>query len=324
MKGLVNVGGANKINWSGIEKDLLQEYGLSNLRIKGEYRSVLQLGSNSGDFALKCIALKQKNLQFLLEVLGFLKLRGFTNFQALVPTLSGQYWISEKAGTYILAKWIEGRESNLSDSRDLGIYARTLGQLHRLTAGFRPVGNPWEERWSAKLLELVNISEDISCPERIKKLIPAVINSGDKALSLLKNPEVARSLSQPAVVCHHDLTYRNFIITPNNEGFFIDFDYAKADVALRDLAQFLAKVIKDNNSETAVHILSVYAEERPLSNGDIGAMLAFLYFPRSLWGFGERIRNVTGRKAYEEAVSKVEKRLARQDSLDNLCSKLGF
>ncbi len=318
------MGGTRQIDWPVDDLDLTREYGLVSLTAKENHRAVLRIENDAAEYALKCVELTPGNLVFLQETLDFIQSRGFTNLPRILPTVNGERFVSSGARTYFLMEWLPGHESKFTDRNELIICAQLLGKLHRLTKGFYPYGNNWQERWSAKLKELSEI--DCSHAAVLRKILPEVIRAGHKALRLLDDPEVVESFRQPAVVCHHDLSQRNFIISPRNEGFLIDFDYAKADTPMRDLAQFLARALKQNDwdSNLTTQLLSAYAQENPLSRGDLGAMLAFLHFPRSLWGFGGRLNKHTTKESIGELTKKVEESLVRQSHIARLSNLLGF
>ncbi len=301
--------------------DLARDYGLFGLRDIEAHRAIFKLKHYSGEFALKCVGYTLDQMTFLQEVLNFLDAKGFKNTPRIVPNNQGGWFTRRSSGAYFLMEWLPGRESNFLDLRDLEICARTLGILHKLTLGFRPSGREWQDTWATCYKELAKIDVPAqSYLYKLKTLWPQILRAGEQTLRLLQDPLVRASLGQPAVICHHDLSHRNFLIGPHNEGFLIDFDYALADVPMRDLAHFLGRVLKRHSwdLEVALFLLSCYEKENPLSKGDYGALLAFLYFPRSLWGLVKRLRSNPSRVESDELTAKVLSSLARQEAVKQL------
>ncbi len=322
------MGGVKKIIWPVQDLDLFGEYGLDNLDFKGNYRSVLRLGSETTDYALKCVEYSRKKLLFLVEVQQFLEVRGFANFSRIIPTLRDEYFINTGNESYFLMEWIHGRESNFKDQNDLFTYISVVANLHRSTRGFGVATNNLSDKWSDKLQEVQEISTiQYRVSDEFLDILPGVVEFGQRALSLLQNEEVLKSTCQPLVVCHKDLTYRNLLIDPHNEGYLIDFDYAKADVPVRDLAQFLRKVWKRNNwdIDLGLRLLSSYSKDNLLSKGDLGLLLAYLYFPRSLRQLKSRIRKYDSNPAMlEDILQDVKSNLAIKPSLDRFARSLGY
>ncbi len=308
--------------------DLELEYGLPSAAITARRQSVLRIKSDTEEYALKHVQLPLEKLLYLLSIKDFMWARGFTSFPFIVPTLQGEYFLPRESGIYYLLHWIPGRESNFLNHNDLMLYAAVLGRLHRLTKGFHSSGSDWQGRWSAGLQKLAAL--DCSHASRLSSLrevVPEVIRAGAKTLSLLQEPEVARSLRQPAVVCHHDLSSRNFLISTGNRGFLIDFECARADVPMLDLAQFLERVMLWRNWDLtlALQLLAAYTEENPLTRGDLGALLAFLYFPRSLWGLGTSpVLKDSNPHAVRERVERALKSLTSHQAIDRLSGLLGY
>ncbi|HZW82253.1 MAG TPA: phosphotransferase [Candidatus Deferrimicrobium sp.] len=317
------MGGASKIIWPIEDLHIDQEYGLTAIRAKDENRCVLRIGNEVKDYALKSVDLKTKNLTLLDEVFDLLAQKEFQYYSPIVRSIHGEFFIKRQSGTYYLAEWIAGRESNFSSYHDLLNCTRTLAKMHLLTSGFRARAIDWKERWSSSVQKLLALESSYTLHPPLALLVRRAIEAGEKTLRLLDDPEVNQSLYNPTVVCHHDLSYRNFIINPDDQAFLIDFDYATADVPMRDLAQFFIKVLKHNNWDINVilPLISAYKQENTLSRGDLGVMIAFLSFPRSLWGLNSGIQECITPK---EIIKSYLKNTARQFAVSSLMQHFSF
>ncbi len=319
---------ANNAALPPVDLNLEMEYGLPSPIITARRQSVLRIGAGTKEYALKHVQLPLEKLLHLLSIMEFMRARGFTSFPSIVPNLKGEYFLPRESGIYYLLHWIPGRESNFQNHSDLILYAVVLGRLHRLTKGFYPAGRDWQERWSTGLQKLAAL--DCSHTSRLaglREVVPEIIRAGTKSLSLLQETEVSRSLRQPAVVCHHDLSSRNFLISTGNRGFLIDFECARPDVPMLDLAQLLERVMLWHNWDLtlALQLLAAYSEENPLTRGDLGVLLAFLYFPRPLWGLGRSpVIKDSNPQAVRERVKRAEKTLTSHQAIDRLSALLGY
>lgn len=322
------MGGAKKIVWPSKELDFLREYGLRDLYLKGDYRSVLRIGNETADYALKCVQHSDKKLLSLINAQKFLELRGFANFSKIIPNEKGEYFTPTENGTYFLIEWINGRESNFTNHDELLTYISVVAKMHALTHGFGVTETDLRAKWSAKLQKVQEISKgQYAVPDKFFVHLSQVIDFGQKALSLLQNQAVFSCTYQPIVVCHKDLTYRNLLIDQNNDGYLIDFDYAKADVATRDLAQFLRKVWDWNNwdIDLGLRLLAAYSKVNPLSKGELGVLLAWLYFPRSFRQLKSRLEKYNSDPAMlAEIVKDIEDYLDAKPSLDRFARSLGY
>lgn len=322
------MGGAKKIVWPVKELDLFREYGLKDLHFKGDYRSVLRIGNGLKDYALKRVVHSDEKLLSLVKVQKFLEDRGFANFARIIPNVKGEYFINPGNEKYFVMEWINGRESNFKNHNDLLTYVSVIGNLHGLTSDFGVATEDLREKWTSKLERLKKVSESPNdMPVESLGLIPGVIEFGQIALNILQNQEVLRSTCQPLVVCHRDLTSRNFLICPNQEGYLIDFDYARPDLPVSDLAKLLRMIWKENNGDIdpGLFLLSSYSKENPLSKGDLGVLLAYLYFPRHLRQFISRIKkHHTNPAIVNNTVKNVESYLAIKPFLDRFAKRIGY
>ncbi len=320
------MGGAKKISWPVKELDFLRQYGIRDLYLKGEHRSVLHLGNGTKAYALKCVNYAPEKLMFLAGVQQFMEVRGFANFARMVPNLAGEYFVKIGQENYCLMEWIPGRESAFKDHNDLFTYISVVANLHKLTRGFGGEPQNLSEKWSGSLQELKAGGERRFSGE-LHNLLSRAIEFGQIALSFLQKPEVLKSACRSLVVCHKDLTYRNLLIDANNQGYLIDFDYAKADRPVRDLAQFLRKAWKQNawDTDLGLRLLAFYAKDNLLTNGDLGLLLAYLYFPRSLRQFASRMKKYASNPVLvEDTIQDVKSYLANKPSLERFSRSLGY
>ncbi len=318
--------GATKLTWPIEGLDLTEAFGLVKPEATGAKRLILKLSTASGDYALKGAVITPKKLKDWNFVLDFLHTSQFTDYVGPLKTKDGRYFIQVKDKSYSLMPWFAGRECRLNAPEDTLIYAQTLGRLHQTTGRIASNKRTWPQHWRQKVLELQALEH--SCkpvnPE-LAALIPAAIDAGKTALSLCQNKAVNDIQAKPLVICHHDLTYRNFLISPQGTGYLIDFDMATPDTPARDLAQLLLNTLKANHwlPQSALPLIHAYAEEYPLTQGELGLALAFMSFPRSLWSLPKRLEPDSGNDPVA-LTRQVKSALSRQTCVHSLSKLLGI
>ncbi len=316
----------DKAAWPLEDLDLQRTYGLNNPVTGPGNKPVLKVTDNGIDYALKLVRHSERQLRLFRQAMDYLAMTGFNYYPRVIPTVNGELYVPGNKGSYILSQWIEGREADFADYDDLIRCAKSLGQLHLQTKEYLPAGINWIERWRSGLRQyrLLKFSAE-SYPKEFKQLVRGSISAGQKTLALLKNQDVRASLGQPAVLCHHHLSENNFLLTDNNQCYLLGFDHVRADIPIRDIAQLLQKVLRKNKGDTALalRVIAAYSHENPLSNGDLGAVLAFLYFPRSLWGQGRKAQP-SGPELTATAMKQMQHGLALQAAVDKLAYYLGF
>jgi CotS family spore coat protein len=314
------------ITWPLKDLHLVRDYGLKAPELKNAGKSVLQITDQGKDYALKLVNCSERKLHYFQEVLCFINNSEFNNYPKVLLSLQGKPYVRRSAGSYILSEWLPGRAADFTQYDDIISCAKTLGQLHKSTLGYLPAENNWEERWRSGLKRY----KQLKCspgqyPEGVSQLVNQVIKAGQQTLALLRNKQVYKSLGQPAVLCHHALGEKNFLLNEDNASYLLDFYSARTDIPQRDLSQLLRNVLMANNGDItlALKLIAAYCHEISVCQGDLGVVIAFMYFPRSLWSQVDGLKS-NNPEVLAKAVKASKEGLALQPAVHKLAMALGY
>ncbi|HZW83330.1 MAG TPA: phosphotransferase [Candidatus Deferrimicrobium sp.] len=314
------------ITWPLKDLQLVRDYGLKAPELKNSGKSVLQITDQGKDYALKLVTCSERKLHYFQEVLRFITDSEFNNYPKVLLSVQGKPYVQTSTGSYILSEWLPGRAADFTSYDDIIFCAKTLGQLHKTTMGYLPAENNWEERWKSGLKQYKQLKLSLrQYPEEVRQLMTQVIKSGQRTLALLRNKQIYDILGQPAVLCHQALYEKNFLIAEDNTSYLLGLCTARADMPQRDVAQFLRNVLIANNGDInlALKLIAAYCHENPFSFGDLGAVIAFMYFPRSLWSQVDRLKS-NNPEILSKAVKAIREDLALQPAVHNLAMVLGY
>ena len=148
----------------------------------------------------------------------------------------------------------------------------------------------FEERYQDLLrfkeLSLTNSTDPFTVT--FLKHIDFFLPMAEKAISNMRKSAYPRLVERAQVMrpfCHGDPAARNFIITPDNQVFIIDFDSCRLDLPIMDLIKFTRRVMKKYHWRypTAKQLIDSYQEINPLTQSELEVMKAVFYFPQKFW-----------------------------------------
>lgn len=262
---------------------------------------VWRILAQEGEFALKALAFPAAETAFIAAALNHLYEAGLRKYSYLLPARGGCLAPSDGAVSYFLSPFFQGREANYGDRRDVAATASLLAAVHRAAAGFRGPdysgrikwGN-WPQMIEEKGRELTTFGQEVKAKreqDRFDRLFLRYLPLYEEDLQLAAAQFAASDYRALAAAererggfCHHDLAHHNFLLTAAGPH-LIDFDYAIADIRCHDIANFLLKIMKENNwdERLAVTALAVYDHENPLLPQEGAVIKAILRFPQDFW-----------------------------------------
>lgn len=297
-------------------------------------KDVYKVHTDRGLMNLKISPLIPKRLAFVHQAVQHLISTGFERMNPIIPTIDGRTYIDDGVYAYTLFQWVPGRQCNFKNQKELVDSTKILAEFHRKTAGFAPppasnmrdrlgkCRRHFEERYQelmdyqAMALQRPNDPFAAIYLENVNFFLPMAL----KALEKL-NDSCYQQLVDLAVTkktfCHGDPAARNFIITPDQEIFVIDFDSCRLDLPVMDLIKFTRRVLKKHhwNVATAKVLIDAYQQVSPLSPGELDVMKAVFYFPQKFWRMANRHFHEHGRHTPERALQKFKKYLQNKKAL---------
>ncbi|SHH82240.1 spore coat protein I [Clostridium collagenovorans DSM 3089] len=272
-------------------------------------KGIYFLNTNKGKKCLKRINYGVQKLSFIYGAKEHLIKNGFNKIDKNLLNTEGNPYALVNEDIYVLSDWIEGRECDFHNDEDLVMAAKTLAELHIASIGYQPEENSKLKsdlgRWPHLMEKRVSGFNKMKNMVRKKKNKKTdfdimYINTMDyykdyglRAMKVLENSkydELCEEAELQKSFCHHDYTYHNIIVSPENEIHVVDFDYCKRELRAYDISNFLIKVLKRRSWDIkyAKLILDTYNSVSPLKEEEYRIIFSFLLFPQRFWRLSNR------------------------------------
>lgn len=330
------------------DRDILCKYDLSEeffnklgVKVKDiiPLRKVFIIVTDEGKKILKRVDESNDRLEFLYKVTTEIK-RNFKNILTYNVIDNKAYieWLGEK---YILMDLVEGREVTYTNPLEIKYCAEALAKFHKASKMIlKNISSEEETIYKGEYLPM-KFMKDIDVLYQLKQRVGGYkyLNKFDtlfmdnieyyikdlkkalKILALCDYKEIIQN-KKMNVLCHNDLAHHNFIIN-NDEVSIIDFDYCSFDIRTIDIANFILKVIKnqDFDKEKVKIIINSYDSIERLDNKEIKLIYSILSYPRD---FVTIVKDYYFKqKSWDEDVfisrfkEKIDNEVSRRDFLDN-------
>lgn len=290
--------------WSTRElASVVGEFGLRPLGFSA-VRRAWRVETGDGPRFLKCTRLTPPELHFVSEALAYLRLRGEPAPRLHVDRL-GRPWVRRGGYAFVLTDWCDGREADFRDSAELERAVRTVARLHRRGEGFQPSRSGyarvewgrWPEKFGRRARQLEGFrAAALKSGEPFDReylaLWPHHAAQAGRALKLFERsayPWLTAARLRRPVICHHDLSQRNFLRADGADEALtlVDFDYCVYDLPLHDLANLLWHQVKGEwDPAPARRVLTAYDRFHGLSREERRLLLALLTWPHRYWLLG--------------------------------------
>lgn len=261
------------------------------------------------DKGVKCIKrahLSPSYFLFLYSAIKHLKNNGFEGAIPYDTCIDGSICVRDDKYIYYVTDWVESRECKFKYEEDLRAVIKTAADFHKAARGYSaPVGakprifyNRWITKFSSKCTELLEFSKAIEEKEYMNefdelfaKHLTYYWNQGRESIQLLNESAysmIAEASRQLGEFCHHDMANHNFLRTPEDKIYMIDFDYCILDTRLHDVASLVIRNMRHGvwNISKANDILEEYNKHYTISQEELGVIKAFMVYPQDFWQVG--------------------------------------
>lgn len=286
-------------------KAIEQSYGFKIHNIeqtKNIYRAETDKGA-------KCIKRAHLSPSYFLFIYSAIKHLKNNDFESVIPydtCIDGSICVRDDQYIYYVTDWVESRECKFKYEEDLRAVIKTAADFHKATIGYSvPVGakprifyNRWTTKFNGKCTELLEFSKAIEEKEYMNefdelfaKHLTYYWNQGRESIQLLNQSaysKVAEASRQLGEFCHHDMANHNFLRTPEDKIYMIDFDYCILDTRLHDVASLVIRNMRHGvwNISKANDILEEYNKHYTLTKEELGVIKAFMVYPQDFWQVG--------------------------------------
>jgi spore coat protein, CotS family len=286
-----------------IKQNVLPYYNLQNSKISiikfkdtDKQRAVYRIDFKGKSYCLKKVYYNKNDLLYVYSAIEWLY-RNNIRVPKLLPTTDNNRFVSYEDMLFILTPWIQGEKCSFDNIEHVILSVKKLSTVHSISRDFKPIlGSSLKEGFDDYYISTLKHFQDLlqASNEAFKykdTFSRQFISSFDTNLRLAKisldisnkidNDNLSKSL------CHGDYVNKNLIFPSDLDPWIIDFDKCKTDYSARDLAYFMRRLLKRENTkwniDLALSVLEAYNKSSPLTDSDLRYLISYICFPQKYW-----------------------------------------
>lgn len=264
-------------------------------------RGAFLLETDQGLRLLKECTASQARLEFEERVKARLCEQGYEEVDFTCRNNKNEYFTRDNyRNNWIVRQWYAGTECDIRDCRTVLRCAAHLGRLHKMMR----LGETVEEDYCQKEgirqemerhnKELKRVRSYIRSKKQKNEMEICLLNSFDlfygqacMAQTLLQESgyeELWQRTLEQGRLCHGNYTYHN-VLFDRRDIITTNFDKTEVGIQIRDLYDFLRKVMEKNawKSELGRRVIEEYQRERKLEEGEGIVLYTMLLYPEKYW-----------------------------------------
>lgn len=297
-------------------EEILKQYPFQ-VNARRRTRGAFLLETDQGLRLLKESQSSLPRLEFEERIKSSLIEKGYEELDITYKNNRGEYYTKDAyRNNWIVRQWYSGSECDIRDVTAVLRCSAHLGRLHRLLQMGPEIETVYCQKESLKTemdrhnKELKRVRSYIRGKKQKNEMEICLLNSFDifyqqacMALTILQESGYEdlweRTLEQRRV-CHGSYTYHNVLFA--EQGIVTtNFDKAEIGIQIRDLYDFLRKVMEKNSwrGELGKRIIEEYRRERQLEAGEGIVLYTLLLYPEKYWKLVNFYYN--GRKSWMPA-----------------------
>jgi CotS family spore coat protein len=286
-----------------IRQNVLPYYNLQNSKISivkfkdtDKQRAVYRIDSNEKSYCLKKVYYNIQDLLYVYSAIEWLY-RNSIRVPKLLPTVDNNRFVSYQDMLFILTPWIEGDKCNFDNMTHVMISVKKLSALHSTSRNFKPImGSSLKEGFEDYYISTLKHFQDLlhASNESFKykdAFSRQFISNFDINLRLAKiSLDISNKIDTSDLsksLCHGDYVNKNLIFPTDLDPWVIDFDKCKMDYCAKDLAYFMRRLLKRENTkwdvDLALSVLNTYNESSKLTESDLRYLISYICFPQKYW-----------------------------------------
>ena len=286
-----------------IKQNVLPYYNLQNAKISvikfkdtDKQRAVYRIDFKDKSYCLKKVYYNINDLLYVYSATEWLY-RNNIKVPKLLPTIDNNRFVSYQDMLFILTPWIDGDKCNFDNINHIIIAVKKLAIIHSISRNFRPIlGSSMKEGFDDYYISTLKHFQDLlqASNEAFKykdTFSKHFISSFDINLHLAKiSLDIANKIDNSDLsvsLCHGDYVNKNLIFPSDLDPWIIDFDKCKLDYCAKDLAYFMRRLLKRENTkwnvDLALIVLNTYNTISPLTKSDLRYLISYICFPQKYW-----------------------------------------
>ena len=278
-----------------------------DIRVTNRYRcrSGLVFAADQGLFLLRPYRGSGKELESREKIKNLLVEKGCSRVDLAVKTEKEEYLAQDRYhNLWMLYRWSAGEECESGNPQDLVTCAEHLGYLHTLLQTGEETGEAEWQRQQSRMDVADQMERHTREMQRIRRYIRGkhrkneieicllhasgeAVEQAGRACSILGDQDLdplwQRSRCQTRI-CHGHYSYHQ--VLKEKEGLFTGgFDHAKPGLQVRDLHEYLQKVMEKNEWDDVLleDMVRAYESRRVLEEEEKYILYAMLLYPSKYW-----------------------------------------
>ncbi|WP_066634872.1 CotS family spore coat protein [Desulfolucanica intricata] len=305
-------------------EQVLDKYGLPvveySIISNKEKKKVWKVKFSGGSAALKKMPGTPEKTFFLARSVDFLAGVG-VKVAPVIPTAEGSLFVNIKKDTFLLSRWIDGKQPDYD--RNLELILESMARFHLGSRGFQPgegyirshLGT-WLESFAKKKKKLEQLKEIAheNYRDSFSRIFLQFVDHFIESVALAEKKLVKscyrdwiKRLKKELCLCHQDFTPKNLRLSAG-ELYVFDIDSITVDLPARDIRKIINKLMKKKGWDKVLlnQVSNLYRKNNPISDSEWQVVLIDLYFPHLFWGI---VTKYYGKRAPDWPKEKFLKRL---------------
>lgn len=287
---------------------ILKQYALDVIDIQKK-RSVYKIETTNGCYCLKKIGNGEKRAIKSIDIMEYLRMKGFNKVATPVRSVSGDMIVRMKNSTYYLTNWINAEEVDFNISENVIDSVALLAEFHNKVKGYyskkikikNNIGK-LPRIFNDKLSLLNNFKNHLKNKDNKNDFdnlyysnIDYYINQAQQALNVLRNSNysaLCEEYKKEMYLCHDSFYYQNILKSRSNDYYIIDLESCLYDLPVIDLGKFIRRIMWRKSFlwdfDMCKLLISKYDSIRKISDKEHEVLLAMLMFPYKFYRLGRK------------------------------------
>ncbi len=328
---------------------VLEQYDF-NVNSTRKGRGVIIAETDKGMISLSEYGGRTERLLLCKNVCDCIEAAGFGNIDNLIPSKEDTLFVTDMDGkNYIVKRYVEGRECNVTDERECRYIVGEIAKLHHIMEFGESLCALCEEEENPEKEPVIrDFSKREAELNRVRSFIRKQSKKGEFELAFLKEfgyfegvareaaaylseeclKRLSESVRKRGMYCHGECNQHNIILTASRGIAATHFEKCCMDIQIRDLYLFLRKILEKNNWSYGMgySILAEYIKNKPLSEDEKRYLYARLLYPERFWkianAYLNKRKSLPPRRQLEKLNALLQIEHARMEFLEKLSKEL--
>ena len=315
-------------------EQLLEKYSLDVKNIsKG--RECYLCDTSQGAVALREYYGSAERAAFLAGMLTHLKQDGLL-VEGMIASAEGDWLVvDEEERRFLLSEFFSGAECDVKKEEDMYQAVKILAKLHKSSKEYaqempeiirRNLSTLTEvfEKHNRELRQIKNYIRGRKKKNAFEALFMKQYDNFYKKAEDVTAALSGKKLSEEVYgFCHGDFNQHSIIFAKQGIA-VVGLEHFTYDLQVRDLANFVRKMMEKNewNAELGIKLIAAYEKEYSLNKQEKECLYLFLAYPEKFWKIASHYNHANKSWLCERDVEKLEKLILQEEKRDKFLKGL--